>query len=466
MGACYAATKDIEITQYQGTAYAFDPSISLDDRKQCIQATKAILDRILPAESIQINIYTTGSYNYTFVDAGTVHTHVQNWESLDYVSTILYSVFGEYCNYGMIYGYANYLLNAIYGTPLDFLSENWDYFGNPDALDVNLLCFRKEFMDADSIASIQKISNTFVKTYIEINGEAAFLALLKSSGDVDAVDAFVQALSAYYASNGINHTPASILYRLGGKSYDYIVKCPYAVMFIEEDWYDANKDLCPYTYDNFLHENYSDTKQFFEINIRQMEQYQELFRRDSYNHDLKVYFTNHSGVKYSHYNGYRHGIALFNTASFMHEYIHALTFDSYILEPWAVEGFARYFDKKYDYYGVAMCNVDYNNVPETAKFRWLYEYKEKLGRDIDIFTDGLDIDHITTYVYSYDDPNDGDGYTAGASFVGYLISRLGEEKVIEIICKTHDFGEYTYDQLVADWNTFIVENYSNYTKIK
>lgn len=466
MGADYAASKDLELTQYQGTTYAFEPSISLDDRKHCIQTTKAILERISAEKRIQINIYTTESYRYTFVDAGMVHTHVQDWESVDYACAVLYGIFGEHCNYGLIYGYANYLLAEVYGVSLEVHKDGWNYAGNMDALDLSLLCFRSEFADEESITSIRKIANTFVADYIGNYGETAFLGLLGSSGDVGTVDSFVQTLSAYYADKGIDHTPSNILYRLGGKSYDYIVKCPYAVMFIEEDWYDANKDLCPYTYDNFLHENYSDTKQFFTINIRQMEQYQERFALDSYNHDLKIYFTNHSGVHYSHYNGYRHAIALYNTASLMHEYIHALTFGSYILEPWAVEGLARYFDKQYDYYGVAMCNVDYNNAPDTAKFRWIHEFKQNLGRDIDILTDNVEIQHISTYVYSYDNPNDGEGYAPGASFIGYLISRFGEEKVIEIICKTHDFGEYTYEELVADWNAFIAENYSGYTKVK
>lgn len=463
LGVEYAAKKDVEIAYYQGITYAFEPSISAEDRKQCIQATKAIFDTVGLDAGIQINIYTTASYGYTLVDGGMVHTHVQDWVGVDYTTAVLYGIFGEYCNYGMIYGYANYLLAEIYGSPLDVLSGSWGYAGDPDALDLNLLCFRGEFVDGESIKSIQKIANTFVADYIAKCGEAAFFELLRSSGDADAVDTFVQTLTSYYADKGIAHEPTGILYRLGGKSYDYIVKCPYAVMYVEKDWTDANKDLCPYTYDNFLHENYTDTKQFFTINIRQMEQYQALYARDSYNHDLKIYFTNNN---YSHYNGIRHAIGLANTASFVHEYIHALTLLSSLTEDWARDGFARYYSYRYDYYGNAMRTADYNSVPNTAKSQWVHEYKQSIGRDIDMETDHAELMHIATYVNDYDDPNDGGGYTAGASFVAYLISRLGEGKVIEIICKTHDFGEYTYEELVADWQVFIQENYSGYTKVK
>ncbi len=466
LGADYATSKTMEVTQYCDTIYAFDPSISLDDRKQCIQATKTILDGIGVEQRIQINIYTTGSYPYTFVDTGMVHTHVQDWIGVDYTIAVLYGIFGEYCNYGLLYGYANYILSELYGIPFDILSESWNYAGNIDTLDLNLLCFRSEFVDEESITSIQRIANTFVSDYIENNGKTAFHELLQNSGDVDTVDIFAQALFAYYADKRIEHTPTNILYRLGGKGYDFIVKCPYAVIYIEEDWFDANKDLCPYTYDNFLHESYSDTRNYFAINIAQMNQYQDLFALDSYNHDLKIYFTNHSDGNYSHYNGNRHAIALYNTASLMHEYIHSLTLGCSMQEEWTAEGFARYYSYRYDYYGNAMSTVDYNSAPDTAKFRWIHEYKRNIGRDIDVEKDITELWHIATYVNGYDDPNDGGGYTAGASFIAYLISRFGDEKVIEIICKTHNFEEYSYDQLVADWRLFIQENYSMYTKVK
>lgn len=463
LGSNYSAIKTVEMTEYNGTTYAFEPHISLEDRWACMESTEAILSRLPSVSHLQINIYGVDSYGFTFIDTGVVNTYAQDWSGVDYTTAVLYGVFGEYCNYGMIYGYANYLLAEIYGAPLDVLDGSCNYAGNTEVLDLTLLCFRSEFVDEESITSIRKIANTFVADYIGNYGETAFLELLGSSGDVGTVDSFAQTLSAYYANQGIDHTPTTILYRLGGKSYDYIVKCPYAVMYIEKDWTDANKDLCPYTYDNFLHENYSDTKQFFTINIRQMEQHQDLYALDSYNHNLKIYFTNY---QYSYYNGIRHSIGLANTASFVHEYIHALTLASSMNEDWARDGFARYFSYRYDYYGIAMSTVDYNSVPDIPQYHWIHEYKQNIGRDIDMETDFAELQHIATYVNGYDDPNDGGGYTAGASFVAYLISRFGEEKLIEIVCKTHDFGEYTYGELVADWQSFLSENYALYTRVK
>lgn len=466
IGAVFGMTKDMEVAQYEGITYGFEPGISLEEREKCILATKAILDRIGTGQSIRINIFATASYAHTFINEAVVYTHVQDWQSVDYTCAVLYGLFGEYCNYGMLYGYANFLRSEIYGTPMDVLTGAWGYDGNPDALDLTLPCFRNEFVDETNVASCGLIANTFVKKYIANKGEYGFLILLRNSGNVENVDLFVETLSQFYAEKGIDHRPTDVLYRLGGKSYDYIVKCPYAVIYVEKDWFDANKDLCPYTYDNFLHVNYSDVRQFFTVNIAQMKQYQDLFALDSYNNDLDIFFTNHSGVKYSYYNGLFHVAGIYNTASFMHEYIHALTFGSNIQEAWAGEGFARYYSYRYDYYGNAMSTVDYNNAPQETKYQYIHDFKHNIGRDIDMAQDYAQLQHITAYVNGYTSPNDGEGYAAGASFIDYLISRFGEETVIEIICKTHDFGEFTYEQLVADWNTFLQENYSGYQTIR
>lgn len=465
LGAPFGLNKNMEAAEVKGITYAFEPGISLEDRAACIQATEEILSRIGLDKNILINIYAESTYDCTFIKEGSVFTHLQDWKSPEYVSALLYGLFGEYCNYGMIYGYTNYLCHELYDGLLDVCGDDWTYEGDLNTLDLNLLCFRSEFVSKEDIQSVSRISNTVVSDYIAAKGEAEFHKLLESSGDVERVSEFADVLSVFYAAMNIDHTPSNILYRLGGRSYDYIVKCEYAVMYIEKDWYDANKDLCPYTYDGFLHQNYEDTRQFFSINIDQMGKYQNLFDLEVYNNDLSVYFTNHSGNT-SYYQPGLHAIPLMNTGSFMHEYIHALTYEHGLKEYWAVEGLAEYCSVKYDYYGNPFSSADINSVPVSDRFRYVHEFKSNLGRDIDVSIDLVELYDAATYAYNYDDPNDGRGYQAGVSFIAYLATIIGEEKVFEIICETHDFGEYTYDELVTDWQTFIQENYSGYTKIK
>ncbi len=465
LGASFVMRKNMEVAELDGTSYAFEPDISLADRKACIKATDEVLDRISIDANISINIFSKKTYDCNFVNASSIFTYLQDWKSPEYISALLLGIFGEYCNYGLIYGYANYLCHNVFDTPIDTYSNVGNYNGDLNALDLNIICFRSEFFSESEIESIKRISNTFVTEFIQDKGTDSFHKLLQNSGDVRNVAIFVDTLSQFYESKGINYIPSNILYRLGGRSYDYIASCEYATMYIEKDWYDGNKELCPYTYEGFLHHNYEDTRKFFSINIEQMKQYQALFSLDTYNNDLNIFFTNHYD-NMSVYEVSKHAIALMNTGSLMHEYVHALTVNCIIPEKWAGEGFARYFGYRYDYYGNAMNNVDYNSVPETNRFLYIHEYKRSVGRDIDIAKDFEELQHITAYVYGYDDPNDAGGYASGASFIGYLISRFGEKEVIEIICETHDFGETTFDELVSDWLLFINENYSEYTKCK
>lgn len=423
--------------------------------------TNALLDRAGVGKNIQINIYTAATYNSTFTENGSVYTHVQNWRTPEYTTALLYGLLGDYSHYGALYGYANYLGCELFGTEVPLWDETPQFEGGRNFLDLNLLCFRTEFVSDDEITQAKTLANTFVREYIQSRGEAEFLQFLRKSGTIDGTAEFQQALSGFYTSRDIDYTPTGILYRPGGQGYDYIVKCPYAVMYVEKDWVDKNKDMCPYTYDNFLHKNYDDVKQYFTINIVEFGQFRELFGLYPYRDELNIYFTNHYGQS-SYYLSQIHSIVAQNTASLGHEYIHSLTNDHNIIEPWAREGFARYFSYYYNYYGNAMSTVDLN----TVDLKYVQEFKANLGRDIDMNTDFAEIYHLMAYCNSYDDPNDAKGYVAGASFIDYLISRLGEEKTLETICVTHDFGETSYEEFVSGWQAFLTKNYSQYSKIR
>lgn len=458
IGAPFGLKKALEVCEYEGVTYGFEPQIPCEERAECIRVTNAVLDRIGVGKGIQINVYAAETYGSTFTEKGTVYTCVQDWRAPEYTVSLLYGLLGDYCHYGALYGYAGHLGGELFGRAFPLCEE---VNGTGNFLDLNLLCFRTEFVSADEAEKAKLLANTFVRRYMEAHGEAEFLRLAKESGTLQGTEEFRKALSGFYGTIGVAYTPTDILYRPGGQGYEYIVKCPYAVMYVETDWVDKNKDMCPYTYDNFLHENYGDVKQYFTVNIGEFGQYRELFGLYPYNDDLNIYFTNHYGQS-SYYLAQTHSVVAQNTASLGHEYIHSLTNDRSIMELWAGEGFARYFSYYYNYYGNAMSTVDLN----TTDLKYVQEFRAALGRDIDMNTDFAEVYHLMAWCSSYDDPNDGNGYVAGASFIDYLISRLGEEKTLEIICVTHDFGEWSYEELVADWQAFLSENYGQYTQIR
>ena len=225
-------------------------------------------------------------------------------------------------------------------------------------------------------------------------------------------------------------------------------------------------DLNPLTYDGFLHRNYSEVKEFFEINTSQMGQYQSLFGFDNYNNDLCVYFTNNNqSTRNSYYQPQTHSIYLKNADSLMHEYIHSVTLDKVRRETiWNTEGLARYFSYRYDHYGIAMLNVDYNQDSDSKELQYVREYKENIGRDVDMAVDYREIENIAVFSRDLFDPNK--TYVSGSSFVGFLVAQLGEQEAIDLIFSEDGLNGASYREMVSAWIQYIATNYSNYSKYK
>lgn len=459
----FSRKDDMELTSVDGVTYAFEEEILPEDRTDCIEKTQSILKRIGYNKEIHVYIYTESTYDSTYISGGSVYTHVQPWESPEYISYLLSGLFGEYCNYGAVYGYADYICRQINKSAADengFSLEGGDY----SALDLNILCFNQDFVSQKDIDNSKKVSAAFVSDYIDAHGIDKFHKLLISSGTVEGADIFSRELSQFYAKNNIDYLPSTVLYALGGHSYDYIAKCRYAEFYIENGWYDENNKLNLLTYENFLHQNYADVKKFFEINSEQMGKYQLLLGFEEYNNDLKVYFSNSKRLsQYSFYQRGKHSIYLMNVDSLMHEYIHSVTVENNPSDSgWSVEGAARYFSYKYDYYGIAMLNADYNKPSSGKETLYVQEYKEKIGRDINMETDFTEIENIAVYSRSYYDPNC--SYVAGSSFVAYMVSQLGEDEVIDMIFSEQGVEQSMYEEMVDDWTSYIKANYGDYSK--
>jgi hypothetical protein len=131
---------------------------------------------------------------------------------------------------------------------------------------------------------------------------------------------------------------------------------------------------------------------------------------------------------------------------------------------WSIEGVARYFSYKYDYYGISMLNVNYNMPLSGRESLYVREYKEKIGRDIDIEIDFTEIENIAVYSRSYTDLND--SYVAGASFVAYLVSQFGKSEAINMIFSEQGIKQSLYTELAENWVSYINTNYAEYSKYK
>ncbi len=456
--AQYAFRALMDSTETESAKYFFELSIQKEEREECIEATEKVLsNQIFEGVTPEIYVFSQDRYDSKYISDHKLYCSVQNWKSVEYITDVLLAVYGESAHYGAAFGYANYLAQSNkWKTNID------GKLSNPsakDILDLNYLCFDEDFATPNDVVTAKEIASAFGDSYINQHGEKAIQQLLSSHSKA------LSALSTYYIDNGVSYIPSSIQYGHGGKSYEYIVYSDYGTFYIAKDWVDMHAEYNPLITDGFLHSNYADTKAFFETNIKQMKQYQELFSLDGYNNDLDIVFTKPiSASKSSFYQSAYHRIYLYNVDSLMHEYIHALTQPTSSMASWQVEGFARYFSYYYDFYGIAFLNQDYNNTPNTEATKYVHEYLATINRPIDMAKDYCELENIAVYSFNFTNPNA--NYAAGSSFVQYLVKQYGKEAVINDIYGNGNSLPKTYSESVKEWNEYIETNYNGYSRYK
>ena len=463
-GETYGFISDMYCCEADGVSYAFEQTITPEERASCIETTQRISEKIGCKNDISIYVYSEKTYSDAYINDGNIYICEQAWNSPQYVSYILMGLFGRFCSYELVYGYSDYLFQILNDGKAEQPDFVWDEKTDTSLLDLNLLCFDPSFTSQENIEKARETAKAVVYNYINVHGTDRLHELLTDSGDIGRYDKFREELTHFYSLNGIKYTPTDILYTWGGHSYNYIARGRYAVFYVGKSWLDAMADLNPLTYDGFLHRNYLEVKEFFEINTSQMGQYQSLFGFDSYNNDLYVYFTNNNqSTPNSYYQPQTHSIYLKNVDSLMHEYIHSITLDKVRQETiWNTEGLARYFSYKYDHYGIAMLNVDYNQDSDSKELQYVREYKENIGRYIDMAVDYREIENIAVFSRDLFDPDK--TYVSGSSFVGFLAEQLGEREAIELIFSENGLERARYNNFVQKWSLYLKTKYAGYSK--
>ena len=483
----YHLRKDVEKTQTDYAVYYFELPIGEQERNACIAATDRMLSRIegvLP--EIEIVVLQQKSYDGVSVSGSRLYLTPRTWDSVDYLARVLLAGYAEWGNYGLAYGYADHLCRKAGSGDGEAGSNDREAESNgreadpglreagsflpmsvPEAYDLNLLCFDERFVSPEDVEAAKNNACLFVEDYLSSHSEEEFLELLSASGTVEGVSRANEALEAFYAENGVNVSLTEVLYRDGGALSDYSAACKYASFYVYRDWQDFTWEVNPMVSENFLHEDYGEVREFFECSIDQMRQYRELFGFESYNDDVIVFFKNDNVVSRVSYYVYvmgKHIIHLESVGSLVHEYIHSLMegrFEDH-KNPWKVEGFATYFDAKYDVYAFDFLSAKMNDASSTTI--WIQEYIDKLGRPIDMRTDVHEFYDLMIYAYEKIDPNA--SYQSGSSFIHYLVGQYGEQAVIAYVCSDNDYNadwDKSYYDLVQEWRKYIKDNYSQYS---
>lgn len=458
-GSYFGMKTYMETATVGSVTYSFEKCIPETDRAACMEQTAAWLGKLNTERELRIYVYSDSTYDSDYVADGAIYTHTRDWQSIEYGIAILRGLFGEFCNYGMAYGYANYLRGQS-----DTSSRPFD--GDFAYYDLNDLCFHPDFVSTEDLEAVRAIANLFVSEYIATNGVPKFHEILTLSGSVTDCGKANEVLEEFYASKGIETELSTVLYGFGGRSYDYSAACEYAEFYVVDDWVDTSNAFYPdfEVYDGYLNSDYVKTKAYFETNIEQMKQYQNLFNCDEYDHGVEITFSN--DLVFSEVSCYlpsEHRIHVTSIVSLMHEYIHSLTSSGSIGEKWSVEGLATYYSSAYNAYAIPFWEYDCNTSAENH----VQQFREKLGREFDPVQDLVTLDHVMVYCHDQYDPNI--SYGAGSSFMHYLVTRFGERSVLDYILKNHDLStltELSFEEMVLEWRTYIETNYSDYKKCK
>ncbi len=459
----YSFVKFMDQAETERAVYYFEPSVEEGQRLACAVATEQVLSKLgTLAEKPSITIFAPGTYDSVNIIENTLYAPVREWKSVDYATDVLLAACGQCGHYGLAYGYAN-RLSERFGWEKPIKGS----FATPEkteTCDLNLLCFDPAFVSEADALTAQKLSCDVVNSYIKANGEEALQALLLASDTSEGMEAVTATLCEYYQGKGLTYTPSALRFGYGGEVVDYVLRSDLGTFHVGADWVDAVHEISPNIHQNFLHENYGETKEFFTVNLQLMQSYQDLFDLGSYNNKLSIAFPNRSLQRDSFYDSGAHKITLLSAISLQHEYIHSLTVPHIAEgELWKVEGLARCFELYYyDPYRVPALNQDWNSSETLARFKCLEEYIAVMGRPIDLFVDTHVVNDLLTYYYHLKSPNS--AYDSGASFVWFLISQYGTENVIQHICGDKRPLPKSYKELVAEWNQYVEETYQEYSR--
>ena len=454
-GSNLSLVGDMDITVDGNAEYAFYREMPFSEREACVSATKKILNFLNVYTDLEIYIYKKSEHYFRYAENGKMYTFEQDYESVDYIADVLFSIFGEYCNYGLVYGYASYLCEELFGVENEYdtpvFADDWQYY------DINLLCFDTKFVSAEDKENAQNISKDFVEKYIGENGVKALNRLISASGKTEDAGLFLRSLSDYYAENGITPVLSEILYGYGGISFHYYAVCDYAVFCVTPDWQDRLYGRAPSVTHGFLNSDYPKTREYFEITASEFGNYRTLLGLESYKDGLYIVFND----KNSNYYKDTHCIYMSSHANLMYTYILSLVSETG-MEFWKSRGLASYISLKEDVYGIPVINEYYKNRGNGSSWEFANAFVKYTGRDIDVVTDMDDLTHLIMRYFDDYYTETGD---SAASFTYYLISLFGEEKVTDYLLGRTELSsltEKTMDELKADWQIFVDTEYSEY----
>ena len=464
--------RKMDKTAEEGTLFFFEQSIEPEVREACISQTLAFLSLIKETE-YKIYIFEPETMIDAEIRPGAIYTHIQDFTDPDYLTQLMLAKYGNYCLYGLTYGYACYLLEIPAGNEARYMADD-------PSLDLNLLCFIDRFTEPDQIDNCKEIAKELVVWLIEQYGEDGFKTILQNSGELEYLDETVTLLKEFYQTKGIAFEPLQAMVRFGGYSFDYVMQTKEALFCIDRRFEDASLSYYdfpanPAIYDGFLHKDYKDVSRFIVTILQEIDILRTHFGHEVIMDDVPILFDNATG-KYDGGKTNKYEIHLNMVTALLHEYVHVLSYrnmKTFPREYWCGEGYARYYEytipNEYFFPWYDLCfQYHVENYDETTDVVAVLcrQYLFISGKDAYSAQRDIDLFDADTVFGNY---SNNDTYESGASFCKYLIEQYGEDALNAFMYPDDGedrfdysvFGGKTEEELVQEWKAKIEADWAD-----
>ena len=444
-----------------------DVNISEDESSQMIESISEIIDKLPSDHKL---VYRISDNFGSWIDNDIITLNKTNFYlDNNYVNFTLLYLFGESSNYGLIYGYSQYLLDqssVINLSDLTSLTNNDDY-----VFDLTWPLFLSEYVTDEIGVMVRSISTNFVSYLINTEGEEVFQDLLTQSGTFnDQIDnSLASYLSEWLYSLGIVYQvspmPIVIRYSTASSYYPVIIETMWAKYYINKDFMNEQFDF------DVVFTDYYELRSFINTLEYGMEQVRE-FTNNDLSIDLygkiPIYYNSIYGSADLGYGALYRGseenssIVARAAGATLHEYVHYATLGtkykdtSALTNMYLLEGIAIYVSTQYDDWWEKANQYEYENIlpSMTSMNEFVMKYNTFLLENqiqFDVF------DYMDFTQYTFIDTVTFPNFVSSASYVKYLIDNYG----IELFWQYYG-EEETFDVLYGKSSAEMQEEWKQY----
>ncbi|QSX06647.1 hypothetical protein JYG23_04110 [Sedimentibacter sp. zth1] len=485
-----SVTEPIEIKWEQinisKAEYWFDSDIDLKNRKLYILNTVNILTELNKRYNID-NTYELFISEKVISHNDNNKIYIKynkcNFDSEDFIIQVLYNIFEDTSNYGLLYGEMVDIEKSLKIYNEQNLVYNQEYIkkqisNNPDMLDLTLPVFSETYYNSLDIDYIKSLSTEFVSFIKNNYSNGQFIELLELSSEykLEYDDKFTEYMNEFllYKKFNIIKEKDTFIYRYKIYNDNDFPIC------ICTEWmkycFDTTlKSLSPRSNPNNISGSivFSFIKKTIEHFDKNMSDVRNFWNCDITKEDCKdviTYFSNQEQIEQfdisigGYCDAVNDCIFIKDRAYFIHEYTHYITLYNKIREPDVIfkEGIAEVCSYKFESYNIDelnkfyMYDTHYNNktlyIKESfnsyLKSIGITEYNKSVFENIDRRFDFIEIMYYKNLLDLGTEELCQDQafypYVYGCSFVKYLIDNYGIDKYMQVF---DDYSTYNFMEI-------------------